>query len=281
MIVDCHVHLNRYWEKQPGTLLERLKELEKNMKRNRVDIAMILTSGLVDSSRPSIDEMVEATKDKKHLWVVAGISYLSIDKFNWQGLQSHLKNGLVRGLKLYPGYEPFYPNDKKLRPVYELAEEFDVPVMIHCGDTFSPSGRLKYAHPLHVDDAAVDFPRVKFVICHLGNPWFDDTMEVIYKNKNVYTDISGLVLGDFSERYERYMCKKFEGFLLVGVEPSKVLYGTDWPIASMESYLRFVEDLRMPSSEKAQILFHNSATLFKLSKDYSFIANSKNGLSVF
>ncbi len=281
MIVDCHVHLNRYWEKQPHTLAERLAELEKNMKRNRIDIAMILTSGLTNESRPTIDDIVEATKDKKHLWVVAGVSYLNIDKQDWDGLRTYLRNGYVRGLKLYPGYEPFYPSDKKLRPVYELAEEFDVPVMIHCGDTFSPSGRLKYAHPLHVDDAAVDFPRVKFVICHLGNPWFDDTMEVIYKNNNVYTDISGLVLGDFSERYERYMCKKFEGFLLVGVEPSKVLYGTDWPIASMESYLRFVEDLRMPSAEKAQMLFHNSAALFKLTPDLSFIANGKNGFSVF
>jgi uncharacterized protein len=32
---------------------------------------------------------------------------------------------------------------------------------------------------------------VNFVICHLGNPWVTDAMEVIYKNPNVVGDISG------------------------------------------------------------------------------------------
>lgn len=275
MIVDCHVHLNRYWEEQPGTLAERIDALEQAMKRNRIDMAMILSSYVVNVARPSIDDIVLAIKDKKHLRVVAGIPFATIEHQNWDSLREHLRLDHVRGLKLYPGYEPFYPSDKKLRPVYELAEEFNVPVMIHCGDTFNPGARLKYAHPLNVDDAAVDFPRVNFIICHLGNPWFDDTMEVIYKNSNVYTDISGLVLGGFSDRYERYLCKKFESFLLAGVEPSKVLYGTDWPIASMESYLRFVDNLRMPSNEKAQLLFSNAANLFKLTKESSLIASDQ------
>lgn len=281
MIIDCHVHLNRYWEEQPEMLAERLIELERQMKRNRIDIALVLSSCISNPARPSIDEIVEATKEKKHLWVVAGISYFALDNFDWTGLRKHLQDGYVRGIKLYPGYEPYFPDDRKLRVVYELAEEFDVPVMIHCGDTFSPKGRLKYAHPLNVDEVAVDFPRVNFIICHLGNPWFDDTMEVIYKNNNVHADISGLVLGDFSDRYERFMRKKFEGFLLIGIEPSKVLYGTDWPIATMESYLRFVEDLRMPSNEKAQMLFHNSAKLFKLTPDYSLIGAPQKRFSIF
>jgi predicted TIM-barrel fold metal-dependent hydrolase len=34
-------------------------------------------------------------------------------------------------MKLYPGYEPFYPSDPKLEPVYQLAAEFKVPVRIH------------------------------------------------------------------------------------------------------------------------------------------------------
>jgi len=34
-----------------------------------------------------------------------------------------------------------------------------VPVMIHSGDTYGAQGRLKYAHPLEVHEAAVDHPR--------------------------------------------------------------------------------------------------------------------------
>lgn len=281
MIIDCHVHVNRYGDRQAATIANRIDALEISMKRNRVDTALILSSYAVTEQRPSWEELVNITKDKNHLWVVAGLPLESIRKKEWDSLRTHLRTGEVRGLKLYPGYEPFYPFDQELHAVYELAEEFDVPVMIHCGDTYSPRGKLKYSHPIHVDEIAVDFPRVNFVICHLGNPWFVDTMEILYKNKNVFADISGLVLGDFSDRFERYMCKKLEDFLMFGVEPEKVLYGTDWPISSMESYIRFVDGLSIPLSEKTRILFHNSAKLFKLSSIHSLMHQSKERFSLF
>lgn len=60
---------------------------------------------------------------------------------------------------------------------------------------------MRISHPPHVDDVAVDSPNLKAVICHVGNPWIRDCMEVVYRN--VYADISGLVLGDFSDRFEQ------------------------------------------------------------------------------
>ena len=107
-------------------------------------------------------------------------------------------------------------------------------------------------------------PTVNFVICHIGNPWIRDCMEVVYKNDNVYTDISGLMLGNFSDRFERYMRQQLKEMLLYGVEPDNVLFGTDWPISSMESYLRFMTDLKLPEHEKRKIIYQNSAKLFKL-----------------
>ena len=136
--------------------------------------------------------------------------------------------------------------------------------MLHSGDTFIPGGKLKYSHPLQVDEVAVDFPDVNFVICHLGSPWFRDCMEVVYKNKNVYTDLSGLVLGDFSDRFESYMRTQLQEMLIYGVEPDKVLFGTDWPISSMESYIEFIEELSIPEKDRKKILYQNSAQLFHL-----------------
>jgi predicted TIM-barrel fold metal-dependent hydrolase len=43
------------------------------------------------------------------------------------------------------------------------------------------------------------------VLCHEGNLWVKDCMEVVYKNQNVFTNISGLVLGYFSEKFERFI----------------------------------------------------------------------------
>lgn len=264
MIIDCHTHLNNYGDESADQLPKNLDLLLTSMRRNRVDAAMILTSYKVTAGRPSTRAVVDITRDHANLHVIAGISYLGFSEQTVAELRAFLEAGEIKGLKLYPGYEPFYPADRKLAPAYELAEEFDVPVMIHCGDTYAPTGRVKYSHPINVDDVAVDFPRVRFLICHLGNPWFRDCMEVVYKNENVYTDISGLTLGNFTDRFEAYMRQQLKEMLLWGVNPRKVLWGTDWPLVTMESYLQFVEELRLPPADKELMLSENARQFYRL-----------------
>jgi predicted TIM-barrel fold metal-dependent hydrolase len=87
---------------------------------------------------------------------------------------------------------------------------------------------------------------------------------VVYKNDNVYTDISGLVLGNFTDRFEAYMRQQFKEMISWGINPQKVLYGTDWPISSMESYLQFMDELPLPVADRDAMLFENAARLFKL-----------------
>ncbi|MER3525087.1 MAG: amidohydrolase [Ignavibacteria bacterium] len=264
MIIDCHTHLNNYHNEEIESLQQCLAALQRAMRRNRVDVALVLTSYKQTAGRPSTREVVNATRTLDNIFVVAGISSLHFSKDSLEEIRTFLQEGSVRGVKLYPGYEPFYPFDPKLEPVYALAEEYDVPVMIHSGDTYDPRGKVKYAHPLHIDDVAVDHPNVNFIICHIGNPWIRDCMEVVYKNKNVYTDISGLVLGDFTDRFERYMRQQLHDMLLYGVEADNVLFGTDWPLASMESYLEFMEELNLPPKDMNKIMYENAARLFKI-----------------
>jgi uncharacterized protein len=263
-IIDCHVHLNHYADEQVDTLPASLETLQRTMRTNRVDAAIVLTSYKVAPGRPSTGQVIAATRDMANLHVVAGIPYATFDERVIAELDGFLAEKAICGLKLYPGYEPFYPHDPKLEPVYRLAAKHDVPVMVHCGDTYSPKGKVKYAHPLHIDEVAVDHPDVKFVICHLGNPWFRDCMEVVYKNANVYADISGLVLGNFSDRFEKFMRDELQHLLMWGVDPSNVLYGTDWPISTMESYIEFIEEVNLPLKEKRKILCENAAALFKI-----------------
>ncbi len=264
MIIDCHTHLNNYADETVDDLAGCLARLQTVMRRNRVDMALVLTSYKVVPGRPSTRAVVDATKDLPNIRVVAGLSWNTFSDADVAELRAMLVAGEIIALKLYPGYEPFYPADPKLAPAYQLAEEFDVPVMIHTGDTYSARGKVKYSHPINVDDAAVDYPNVKFLICHLGNPWFRDCMEVVYKNDNVYTDMSGLTLGDFSDRFEAYMRQQLKEMLLWGVNPRKVLFGTDWPLATMESYLQFVEELKLQPKDRELMLWQNAAALYKL-----------------
>lgn len=264
MIIDSHTHANDYAPEHPTPLKDRVARLEDAMRRNGVDYALVLTSYKFDPHRPSTADVLSALEGKPHLGVVAGISFSSYKQRDLRALTDQLESGKIKGLKIYPGYEPFYPHDQRLRVIYELAAEFDVPVMVHSGDTFARTAKIKYAHPLHLDEVAVDFPDVKFVICHLGNPWFRDCMEVVYKNRNVYADLSGLVLGDFSNRFQVYLKKQLDELIIFVGEPRWLLYGSDWPICSMQSYVNFMNGLKMNQKDKERILFANAASLFKI-----------------
>ena len=263
-IIDCHVHLNNYHEQETHVLEHSLEKLQHAMEQSGVAYSLVLTSYLVNPNRPSTAEVVKAIENIPNLGVVAGISYLNYRERDLRELSDFLRAGLVRGLKLYPGYEPFYPHDRRLEVVYELAEEYAVPVMVHCGDTYTPKGKVKFSHPLEMDEVAVDHRNVNFVICHLGNPWLVDCMEVVYKNPNVYSDISGLVLGEFTEAFEDYMVEQIEDVILYAGEPDRFLFGSDWPICSMRSYVEFVRQLKMPESDRHAMLYENARRLFKL-----------------
>lgn len=264
MIIDCHVHLNNYHEEVAVSLTDSLRKLQQAMTEAAVDYALVLTSYLVSPNRPSTSAVVDAVSQIPNLGVVAGISYANYRQKDLRELADFLSDGRVRGLKLYPGYEPFYPHDSRLQVVYDLAEEFDVPVMIHSGDTYSAKGKLKYSHPLEIDEVAVDHPNVKLIICHLGNPWLTDCMEVVYKNSNVYADISGLVLGEFTEAFEDYMSDEIRDVILYAGDSSRFLFGTDWPICSMRSYIGFVEQLALPADANQLLMYENARRLFKL-----------------
>ncbi len=264
MIIDVHTHLNNYHEERVRSIKECLDGLQEAMGQNGVDYALVLSSYKVTEHRPPTRDVVRATENLGNIFVVAGVSLRHYKERDLRELGDFLQDGLVKGLKLYPGYEPFYPHDSRCQVLYDLAMEYNVPVMIHSGDTYSPTGKVRFSHPLHVDDVAVDNPALKLVICHIGNPWIRDCMEVVYKNTNVYTDISGLVLGQFQEKFEQYMLQQVREAILYAGEPRYLLYGTDWPICDMKSYLKFVRGLDLPEASLEKILWRNAAQLFRI-----------------
>jgi predicted TIM-barrel fold metal-dependent hydrolase len=185
-------------------------------------------------------------------------------------VEAVLAAGRVRALKAYLGYLPFAPDDPGYRPYYELAERYGVPVVFHTGDTYSPRGRLKFAHPLLVDDVAVDHPNVRFVLAHCGNPWLLDAAEVIYKNANVWADLSGLMTAGrspFPEEQQEEMLRDLRSAVrrafLYAERPNRFLFGSDWPLVPIAPYADFVRSVA-PAVCHELVFEENARELFGL-----------------
>jgi predicted TIM-barrel fold metal-dependent hydrolase len=181
-----------------------------------------------------------------------------------------LAAGRVHALKGYLGYLHVGPNDPPYVPYYELAARYNIPFIFHTGDTYSPRAKLRFAQPLLVDDVAVDHPDVRFVLAHLGNPWLLDAAEVIYKNVNVWADLSGLLVGedaaftaddklDARTDAVQGLARAFR----YAERPNRFLHGSDWPLAPMPAYRDFVQ-ASLPPVYHSLVFEDNARTLFRL-----------------
>ncbi|HXW67727.1 MAG TPA: amidohydrolase family protein [Thermoplasmata archaeon] len=173
----------------------------------------------------------------------------------------------LAGVKLYPGYQPFYPHDPLVEPIYEFAHARRLPVLIHQGDTLARDGRIKFARPIEVDEVAVRFRDVEFVLCHLGNPWIEEAAELVYKNENVYADTSGLLAHPSAPLFDRMreQCReRIAGALVQIGSADRLLYGSDWPLEELSLAIDLVARLDAPAVDRARILGENARRLFQL-----------------
>lgn len=160
-----------------------------------------------------------------------------------------------RGLKLYPTYQFFYPNDPVVYPIYAAAEELGLPVMFHTGSSVFPGSRMKYGDPLFFDDVAVDFPGLTIVMAHSGRGfWYDRAFFLTRLHENIWMEISGIppkrLLDHFPE-LERVA--------------DRVIWGSDWPgMMNIAGSLEAIRALPLAQETKDKILGGNAARLLGL-----------------
>jgi predicted TIM-barrel fold metal-dependent hydrolase len=195
---------------------------------------------------------------------------LRSDPDHLRRVEAVLASGQVKALKAYLGYLHYPPDHPGYVPYYELAAHFKLPFVFHTGDTYSPNAKVRFAHPLLVDEVAVDHADVRFVLAHSGNPWLTDAAEVVYKNVNVWADLSGLVVGSaetFAAEERQEMLQEASAALRrafrYAERPNRFLYGSDWPLAPMTAYRNFIR-ASIPEIYHALVFEDNARLLFRL-----------------
>jgi predicted TIM-barrel fold metal-dependent hydrolase len=273
LVIDFHMHLVKY--QQPTESLDKLnlsffgtaEQLQaaeerytkpENMvvmlKEQGVDYGIILAEYAPLTTGIATNEMVaEFCAGHKEL-----IPFCSLNPYTDQDPVQTLKKACLeqgfKGLKLYPTYNHFYPNEPKLYPLYAAAREMNVPVLFHTGSSVFKNSRIKYGNPIFYDDVAADFPDLKIIMAHGGRgPWYDEAMTMIRLHPNIYIDLSGLPvrkLLQFFPDLDRFSHKFF--------------FGTDWPQLAPSDSIRKLLELPISEESKARILGKNAADLLDI-----------------
>lgn len=160
-----------------------------------------------------------------------------------------------RGLKLYPTYQHFYPNEAQLYPLYAKAQELGIPVMFHTGTSVFRGSRLKYGDPIYIDDVAVDFPHLAIVLAHSGRGfWYQQAFFLARLHPHVYMEVSGLppqnLLAYFPD-LER--------------NADKIIFGSDWPgMPGIKQNIEAIRQLPLMGSTITKILGENAAKILRI-----------------
>ncbi|MGA7877029.1 MAG: amidohydrolase family protein [Desulfoferrobacter sp.] len=275
MIVDFHVH-TAYYKTMTDSLLDLMRDAWGDrmnwlistysspeafldlMDEAGIDYAVILaelapiTTGIADN-----EYVAEFCSKSQRL-----IPFASINPYTCTSPANELERLVhdfgFRGLKLYPTYQYYYPNEPMIYPLYARAQELGIPISLHIGSSIFKGARLKYGDPIFLDDVAVDFPGLVLLQCHSGRPfWYQKSFSLARLHKNIYMEISGLPpkkLLDYFPELERIA--------------HKVIYGSDWPgIPTIKENIEAIRRLRLSDDSKRKILGENAARLLHITDE--------------
>ncbi|HLH75501.1 MAG TPA: amidohydrolase family protein [Candidatus Binataceae bacterium] len=194
------------------------------------------------------------------------IGWASVDphkgKLAVQELERSVKELGLRGLKLHPITQAFFPDDQAFYPLWAKAAELGVPVVFHTGHTGVGSGgpggtglKLKYAQPIHLDDVAADFPTLTIIGAHPSWPWQDEMLSICLHKSNVFIDLSG-----WSPKYFSPALIQYANTLL----QNKVMFGSDFPVISPERWLKDFEAAAFRDEVRPKIMLENARRVLKL-----------------
>ncbi len=172
----------------------------------------------------------------------------------------------VKAFKIRLGYVEASAESPVFSRLYDYAESEGLPVLFHTGDTAISTGDLARSHPLTLDGLANKREGLTMILCHFGNPWFEDVAELIYKHPNVYADISGLITGSkgYAEKYVEWLAKKISEAIYYAGGTDKIIFGTDYPVTKHSEALDLVRRLDVGEPDKEKILWRNAERVFCL-----------------
>ena len=125
---------------------------------------------------------------------------------------------LVRAIKLHPFHSNILPTDERVLPYLDLAQELHLPVVSH-------TGGCEAAEPIHLYEAAKMFPKVNFVMVHMGlESDHKAALDLLGKADNLYGDTTWVSMDATIEAIRRYGSKR-------------MVFGSDMPIDGIDTYL--------------------------------------------
>lgn len=238
-----------------------VEELISQMFKSGVSFAVLQAEysyGDIEKLNRTVAETVKKSPDRL-------IGFAGIDPLQSQDpvgdLHRYVTDWNMKGLNLQTWVQGWYPNDKRLYPLYSYCQQKQLPVTIHASLNFATHRTIDYGRPLHLDEIACDFPRLNIVANHAGWPWVNEMVAVAWKRPNVYLEVGGV-----SPKYIARPGTGWELFLTYGnsILQDQILFATD-SLIPHERVVKELDTFPLKDEVKEKFLYKNAMRILNLS----------------
>lgn len=256
---DCK---NPYWS--PVTYKEYVDRLNHQVETYKITA---VTSGSLQATKKLMDHFPDQ--------FMRGIQFrINRDSIAVDSLKSLLQNeGMDILGEISNQYGGIAPNDPRMYPYYALAEEMDVPILLHMGSGLlgtplflNPEYQVAHSNPLLLEEVLKKYPKMRISIAHYGEPFIDELIAMMYHYPQLYVDLGGIQWCYPREYFYQSHLKK----LIDAGFGKRIMFGSDmiiWPELIEESIAIINDADFLTYEQKADIFYNNAARFLRLSKN--------------
>lgn len=164
----------------------------------------------------------------------------------------------ARGAHFHPAKQRFHAADACMDPIYDLCEQLDKPIYFDAGLSWEPSAPMEPNHPLSIELALMQHPRIKFCLAHFAWPWVREMVALMIKYPNAYTDTSVLYLDSPEESMQRLFQVDMGPLWFQRSFMNQVLFASNTPRFRAFKIKRGIERLGLPDDALEAILGGNA-----------------------
>ena len=262
MIIDFHTHAfpQRIAEKaieklsytsgglipQTDGTVERLKYL---MKKDGIDKSVVLAIATNEKQQTAVNDFIKSQE--------------SDDIIPFGSVYPHAENALeelerihsmgLKGIKLHPGYQQFFVDDEKMKPIYKKISELGLVVLFHAGEDFG------YPAPYHATPErlrkAAKWIDTTMICAHWGGAGMGEDVLKYLCDIPVYFDTAFGYGSMPKDRAQRILDKKGVDF---------IIFGSDCPWHAPSWDIRMIETIELTEGEKEKIYYKNAQELLNI-----------------
>jgi len=199
-------------------------------------------------------KMIDINKNEKNI-ICLGAMHPLFGKIGniKEEIEFIVKNG-IKGIKMHPEYQNFYPDDGGLKVIYEACIKNDIFILFHAGADAAFDFDNARGTPKRFRQLIKSYSDLKIILAHMGGYQMWDL---------VYRELVGL-----NVYFDTALCNDIENNTLAGLINEhgcdKIIFGTDFPWERVSVLKKKIEKIINSQEKKEKIFYLNAKKLLKL-----------------